>query len=530
MSCRQRNQLFVLAHSDYCLLLASSKFISMMLNRLKIFPFHIFLIPIFFIWHATNGYFGLIPLRYIAAFLACYLLLALILFLTGQWIFKNRIKAGCWTSIILIIFFFWGAGHDFLRSLHLPVFFTSYTFLLPFVFILLAVITWKFGKSFPPLRLSRFFSLLFCLFLVWEGYLSASKLINKQYLENNLAYHNQLHPAIGNIDNTKKPDIFFIVFDEFASTQAIQKYLGYDNSILDSMLARRHFFVIDSSKSNYNFTTLSFASILNLDYIKTGRQRNTIDPLLGLKCQVTIKKNIFQRILEDQGYRIINRGLFDLEAYPCPQTPILAKDMINVLYLETLWGRLMKELFWQLREKKILGLPLDPGVAKSLDFCKVNIDNYQETYNELGCQDNVPKFVFAHFMFPHYPFCYDGLGNKRADPYATDTGYDDSLYIDQVRSANKWVDSLAGIANRPFQRPRVVLMMGDHGYRADSIPDTNKQFMNFSTIYFSDNNYSQLYKTMSPVNSLRVVLNKYFGTALPVLKDSSILFEMKESH
>jgi hypothetical protein len=49
--------------------------------------------------------------------------------------------------------------------------------------------------------------------------------------------------------------------------------------------------------------------------------------------------------------------------------------------------------------------------------------------------------------------------------------------------------------------------------------------MDLNTYYFSDGNYSTLYDSISPVNSFRVILNKYFKTGLPLLKDSTIRFK-----
>jgi len=39
--------------------------------------------------------------------------------------------------------------------------------------------------------------------------------------------------------------------------------------------------------------------------------------------------------------------------------------------------------------------------------------------------------------------------------------------------------------------------------------------------YFPDNDYSLLYPEISPVNSFRVILNKYFKTGLSLLKDDA---------
>ncbi|HEX6428036.1 MAG TPA: hypothetical protein VF008_10140, partial [Niastella sp.] len=69
-----------------------------------------------------------------------------------------------------------------------------------------------------------------------------------------------------------------------------------------------------------------------------------------------------------------------------------------------------------------------------------------------------------------------------------------------------------------------VIVAGDHGYRESpfNISRLNMYTMNLNTYYFSDKDYSMIYDSISPVNTFRVVLNKYFNTKLPLLKDSTI--------
>jgi len=74
-----------------------------------------------------------------------------------------------------------------------------------------------------------------------------------------------------------------------------------------------------------------------------------------------------------------------------------------------------------------------------------------------------------------------------------------------------------------FKNKKVVIIEGDHGFRnyEPGVPE-EKVFMNLNTYYFSDGDYKTLYNNISPVNSFRVVLNKYFCQSLPLLKDSSV--------
>jgi len=100
------------------------------MKKLVAFPWYIVFLPVFFVLHTYNNYFGLIPVPFVAKYLLYYLLLAIVLYFIGWWLFKSRIKSGIFSISFLIIFFFFGSAYDFLHRIHLPSFLVSYKFLL----------------------------------------------------------------------------------------------------------------------------------------------------------------------------------------------------------------------------------------------------------------------------------------------------------------------------------------------------------------------------------------------------------------
>src|SRR5689334_3017967 len=138
------------------------------MKKLIAFPWYIVFLPVFFILHAYNNYFGLIPVLFVAKYLFYYLLLAVVLYCIGWWLFKNRIKSGIFTISFLIIFLFFGSAYDFMQRLHFPSFLVSYKFLLLLILAFMVFLAIILKKKAPPLKSHQFFFLLFSVLMAME--------------------------------------------------------------------------------------------------------------------------------------------------------------------------------------------------------------------------------------------------------------------------------------------------------------------------------------------------------------------------
>ena len=72
--------------------------------------------------------------------------------------------------------------------------------------------------------------------------------------------------------------------------------------------------------------------------------------------------------------------------------------------------------------------------------------------------------------------------------------------------------------------------MGDHG--ATDIPklETPQRRMSILNAYYVNDQAKQdLYETITPVNTFRIVFNYYFGTDYPLLKDLSYYSSRKDN-
>jgi hypothetical protein len=133
-----------------------------------------------------------------------------------------------------------------------------------------------------------------------------------------------------------------------------------------------------------------------------------------------------------------------------------------------------------------------------------------------------PLFIYAHLMMPHDPYLFDEYGKIHED----DSVFFFRLknrYLGQLKYVNKLVvNTISTIfKNDTLSPPPLIIIQGDHGFRYLPENGLQESMTIFNAYYFPDEDYSQIYDSISPVNTFRVIFNKYMGTRLPIMNDSS---------
>jgi hypothetical protein len=153
-----------------------------------------------------------------------------------------------------------------------------------------------------------------------------------------------------------------------------------------------------------------------------------------------------------------------------------------------------------------------------------------------------PTFAFAHIVSPHPPFVFGENGEDVSAHdrrfYLIDGEYfrawygDRAAYVDGYRKQAKF---LTGQVERMIDRilascaqPPVIILQSDHGSglglatESAAETDMNERMSILNVYYLPDaKGKSPLYQSISPVNSLRVVLNTYFDAGMDLLPDRS---------
>src|ERR1043165_1947311 len=102
--------------------------------------YFLFLLPVFFVFHGYVENYSLVPvpdaLFLLFYYVIAFVLIDLLLFL----FFRSWRKSSLMTAALMMIHFFFGSFHDFIKSLFGSVFITSYTFILCAIFLLIIAI------------------------------------------------------------------------------------------------------------------------------------------------------------------------------------------------------------------------------------------------------------------------------------------------------------------------------------------------------------------------------------------------------
>jgi hypothetical protein len=322
------------------------------------------------------------------------------------------------------------------------------------------------------------------------------------------------------------PDVYFIVLDGYARADVLQSELNLDNSPFLDALRKRQFYVADCSQSNYAQTEQSIASTLNMEYLDGIISRISAPQLREDYFAPYITNNVVRQFFESLGYQTVdfytgytwaewtNATYFLGDPRSSKTTSVQSLVPFESSFLSrTIFPYILDDLTY-------LGV-MKPSQVAPLTGSEVDRGIVRYTLSELPVvtQLRSPKFVFAHILLPHPPYVFGPNGEEQKLP--DNASYADRLkgYRDQVLFANKSILPVIDSILAESKGKAIIVLEGDHGIV--EYTDGAVHMKNLETYYFPDHKYSDLYPTITPVNSFRVILSDYFGQDYPLLKDQS---------
>jgi len=315
------------------------------------------------------------------------------------------------------------------------------------------------------------------------------------------------------------PDVYYIIPDAYARADILQAVYEFDNSEFLSYLAENGFYVADKSVSNYAQTQLSLASSLNLTYLdalasEIGTETDNRQPL-----QKMIRNSKVFRYFDSLGYTFV--------ATESGYGPTEITDADIYMAPSRRWN------LTEFQEALVTLTPLSEFRKTWFDFRRDRI-TYAFDCLAKAAHLNEPTFVFVHALVPHWPFIFDPDGHPVDPPRGigmrTDYEYDE--YVEGYRGQLTFVNRSLRLAIDQIlyhsSDESIIIIQADHGPDAKLDPgwDIQSTYLPermsiLNAYYFPGQDYEELYEGITPVNTFRVVLNKYFGTDYDLLEDRS---------
>ena len=497
-----------------------------MIDSLRKQPWYLLLLPLFFVMHGLTENFGFINFRDVLVLAITYITASIILFLLFLFVFKKRAKAALAAFFLMAFYLFFGAIQDFCK-VHIAAL-NRYSVLLSLFVIVFSIVIFYLRKSKGSFsRLNLFLNSLFLIYIIVD----IGALVYKNFdpsLNKLSTYRFAKEINYQPCRDCPKPDIYFLLFDEYASSVSLKNHFNYDNSALDIFLVQQGFHIQQKSSSNYNFTPLSMASILNMSYLP-GINPDEISIENYARCNELIKKNAVINFLALQGYEIVNYSIFDLAGNPSLISQNILPLKTKLITDGTLFNRIQKDLLWMM----VTGKYQIKWLADKVFY--ENMHNNETFINELEKSSSTrsaePRFFYGHLYMPHSPFYFDKNGKAKESEviYKESKESNVNAYLEYVSYANARIRELISTIKKNTKGQAVIIFMGDHGFRKP-IADNDKThyFENQNAIYFPANDYHLFYDSVSGVNQFRVIFNSLFRQNFPLLKDSTIFLTDKK--
>lgn len=483
------------------------------------FPYYLLLLPVFFVFHGYTDYYNIIYLKDALWLMAQYCITALAFCVLFYFVFRSWQKTALFSFTLLCFQFFFGSLHDTAKTLLGDSFLATYSFILPASLALLILLFFfikKSNRSFS--RLATYLTVAFAVLIMTDFILLVPKA--------HKAFTKTMKPPTGafvSCDSCARPDVYFIVADEYAGQEQLKTLLHFDNSAFEHELRTRGFQVVKNSRSNYNSTPFSIASLVNMEYL-AGIEGNHNSKADIQTCYDKINRNAVAAFFKKEGYEIKSHSIFNFADIPTTASitlfPIKAKLISGQTFLSRLYRDLAPGLIvkWNYR----------PGINKILyTDLENNRTTFQQVWNEVTTSAGRPRFIYAHLMMPHDPYYFDKNGKLLISRITTEGPFgQEDKYVSYLQYSNKKFLELIDHIQTRSTKPPIIIFMSDHGFRYyNSSLDTQYQFMNVNAVYLPNHRYEGFYNGMSNVNQFRVLLNTAFRQNLPLLKDSTIVIK-----
>ncbi len=313
------------------------------------------------------------------------------------------------------------------------------------------------------------------------------------------------------IDSKNPPDVYYIILDGYAGQKILQEDHHFDNSYFISELEKRGFYIARESRSNYLMTFLSLTSSLNMKHITfLGENGGELSKDRTIPYYL-MDYNAVAKNFKSLGYQYLHFS----SGWAATEDNPFADKVYDVFKLNE-----FQFVFLHSTPLRLL-MPNERAATINYEF---------EKLQEIPLEKS-PKFVFAHIEAPHPPYVFDKDGNIIANEMYDPSGeqwIDKEGYIGQLQYVNqKTIEMIDAILAQSEKDP-IIVIHGDHGVDTvlNWVDNPSKERLDersyiLNAYHLPNGGNKELYPTISPVNTFRVIFNYYFNQDYELLEDTT---------
>ena len=454
------------------------------------------------------------------------LILFSFLWLSLNLIIKNINKSGFFITILILFFYLYGHIFEYIeyKRIFIPIY--RHKQLIPLIIIIWGYLVYFLRKINNFNTITKFLNLISIVLIIFNSINIIISAVNNFNSNSNTSSTkiaaktntNIIPQELTDINNKKNlPDIYYIILDGHPSSETLKKIYKYNNNTFDNHLKDKGFFIASKSIVRYSSTFQSLSSSLNMEYI------NDKIPLKDLFINVLTNK--VSNFLKSKGYTYyyisdqrLNDGNYTNPYADFDLDKLKKGDKITMDFINPFNQMLIKTTMLRFYYYKLIKNGLK---HRKNEFLKLDI--LKKVSAKKG-----PKYVFSHHLLSHAPFVFSadgGLVNYENHYNWKNKKYFLDSYIFSCKEIHKLIDTIINNS----EKPPIIIIQSDHGPRGGQGANMNPNKLKISkddwqkiynAYYFPDEEHKKhLYKSISPVNTFRLIFNLYFNQNYIFLDD-----------
>jgi hypothetical protein len=249
------------------------------------------------------------------------------------------------------------------------------------------------------------------------------------------------------------------------------------------------------------------------------------DRLKNPKTAQFLKQRGYKYVLMGSGYHSLRKDpAADINIVYDPKTAPVQSEFAQVLYNST-----------------VLAAAAQRYGVDALDPRRVDYNRALFQFDQIPriAQMREPTFMFGHILMTHPPFVVHGDCSFKPEEELNKETIAEA-YVDTVEcEGNKTLEMIDKLLDVPEPKRPIIVIQGDEGpgpvgwnpntkehYDWTRAPQDVmlEKFRIFNSYYMPGLKDTGLYQNISPVNSFRLIFNKYFGADYALLPDRSYVF------